>query len=68
MLTSLLEEKEIINMDLLEAYFIQALTWSLGASLLEDGRVKFDQYMKYLSAMSQVEPVNGLAGPGMYLS
>ena len=64
MLTSLLEEKEIINLDLLEAYFIQALTWSLGAALQEDGRIKFDQYMKYLSALPTVEHVNGVAGAG----
>lgn len=55
MLTSLLADKEIFNPEILEAYFIQALTWSLGASLLEDGRIKFDQYLKYLAALPLVE-------------
>ena len=38
---------------LLECYFLQALTWSLGAALLEDGRVKFDSLVKRLSGLSQ---------------
>eukprot|EP00118_Oscarella_pearsei_P005341 m.24505 g.24505 ORF g.24505 m.24505 type:complete len:2538 (+) comp28630_c0_seq1:2-7615(+) len=36
-----------------EAFFIQALYWSLGAGLLEDGRVKFDALVKRLSALPQ---------------
>jgi dynein heavy chain len=38
---------------LLECFFLQALTWSLGAALLEDGRIKFDSLVKNLSGMSQ---------------
>lgn len=38
---------------LLECFFLQALTWSLGAALLEDGRVKFDSLVKRLSGMTQ---------------
>ena len=67
MLTALLE-KEVVNADIMQAYFLQALYWSLGAGLLEDGRIKFDRYIKYLAAMSQVDPSQGLAGPGRLLS
>ena len=65
MLTSLLDEKEVVNPEVLQAYFIQAVTWSLGSSLLEDGRAKFDHYLKYLSAMPLVDPATGgVAGSG----
>ncbi|GCC38840.1 hypothetical protein chiPu_0023161, partial [Chiloscyllium punctatum] len=63
MLDSFLE-KEVDNFDVLECYFIEALYCSLGACLLEDGRVKFDDYVKRLASMSAVEASNTLAGPG----
>ena len=50
MLNALIE-KEITEVDVLEAYFLQALYWSLGASLLEEGRMKFDQYVRYLASL-----------------
>jgi len=50
MLDSLLV-KEYTSSDVIEALFLQALYWSLGAGLLEDGRVKFDNYVKYLASM-----------------
>ncbi len=50
MLDSLLD-KEYTDTDVLEALFLQALCWSLGAGLLEDGRVKFDNYVKYLASL-----------------
>ncbi|BFZ18669.1 hypothetical protein BsWGS_21707 [Bradybaena similaris] len=53
MLTALLVN-EVPEPTELEAYFLQALIWSVGAGLLEDGRVKFDTYVKYLSSMIQV--------------
>lgn len=53
MLTALLVN-EVPEPTELEAYFLQALIWSVGAGLLEDGRVKFDAYVKYLSSMIQV--------------
>ncbi len=63
MLDSLLE-KEMTENDILEAYFLQALYWSLGSGLLEEGRVKFDSYIKAISSMTQVDSETELAGPG----
>ena len=61
MLDSLLV-REITDYDVMECFFLQALYWSLGAGLLEDGRVKFDAQVKYLASMPSKE---GGAGPGM---
>ena len=66
MLDSLLE-REIINSEILQAYFFQALCWSLGAGLLEDGRAKFDRFVKYLGAIPEIDPLTGLASAGMLL-
>lgn len=66
MLDSLLE-KEVINDDVLMAYFLQALCWSVGAGLLEDGRCKFDRYVKFIAALSEKDPELGLAGIGEQL-
>ncbi|XP_067862341.1 dynein axonemal heavy chain 10 [Heptranchias perlo] len=63
MLDSFLE-KDVDNFDVLECYFIEAMYCSLGACLLEDGRIKFDEYVKRLASMSTVEASNALAGPG----
>uniref|UniRef100_UPI00398F6830 dynein axonemal heavy chain 10 isoform X2 n=1 Tax=Pristiophorus japonicus TaxID=55135 RepID=UPI00398F6830 len=57
-------EKEVDNFEVLECYFIEALYCSLGACLLEDGRIKFDDYIKRLASMSTVEAPNIFAGPG----
>lgn len=35
-----------------ESVFITSLVWSIGASLLDDGRIKFDGYLKRLSGLS----------------
>lgn len=35
-----------------ESVFISALTWSIGAGLLDDGRTKFDSYLKRISGLS----------------
>ena len=64
MLNALLHGSELISNQVVQAYFLQALTWSMGAALLEDGRVKLDQYIKYISAMLLIEPSVALAGPG----
>ena len=37
----------------LEAIFISALIWSVGAGLLEDGREKFDAFIKRLSQLPE---------------
>ena len=49
MLDSLLV-KEILDAPVLEAYFIQAMYWSLGATLIEESREKFDNYIKYCTS------------------
>ena len=56
--------KEIGESDVLECYFLEALYWSLGAALLEDGRVKFDTYMKTLASMPTNTEEGADAGPG----
>ena len=42
-----------IGSDTLETIFIQCLMWSIGAGLLEEGRIKFDTYVKKLSGLTQ---------------
>ena len=64
MLNALLDGNESISAQMVPAYFLLALTWSLGAGLLEDGRVKFDQYIKHISAVMLIEPSVAPAGPG----
>ena len=64
MLNALLDGREVMNTQVIQAYFLQALTWSLGAALLEDGRVKFDQYIKYVAAVMLIEPRVAPAGLG----
>lgn len=58
--------REVTDSAELEAYFIQALTWSIGGALLEDGRVKFDTQVKYLASLPPVTEEGKLAGPGQY--
>lgn len=59
MLDSLLlpyeNNKEPLDEMVLECVFIQALYWSMGACLLEDGRIKFDKQLKYWSTMQSIE-------------
>ena len=54
--------KEELSPDVLEAVFLQAMYWSLGASLLEDGRVKFDNYIKYIASMPTKDTEGAVAG------
>uniref|UniRef100_A0A2K6C8M7 Dynein axonemal heavy chain 10 n=1 Tax=Macaca nemestrina TaxID=9545 RepID=A0A2K6C8M7_MACNE len=63
MLDALLEG-EIEDLDLLECYFLEALYCSLGASLLEDGRMKFDEYIKRLASLSTADTEGVWANPG----
>lgn len=42
-----------IGSEVLETIFIQCIVWSIGAGLLEEGRVKFDTYLKKLAALTQ---------------
>ena len=59
--------KEVQDPYALEAYFLQALYWSVGAGLLEDGRVKFDNYVKYLASMTIIQDESVDAGLGSSL-
>ena len=60
--------KELAEADELEAVFLQALTWSIGAGLLEDGRIKFDAQLKALAAMSIIQDdEKHFAGLGIHI-
>ncbi|XP_069727356.1 dynein axonemal heavy chain 10 [Phaenicophaeus curvirostris] len=50
--------------DVLECFFLEALYCSLGAALLDAGRMKFDENVKRISCMSTVHDDNILAKPG----
>uniref|UniRef100_A0A8C4TE89 Dynein axonemal heavy chain 10 n=1 Tax=Erpetoichthys calabaricus TaxID=27687 RepID=A0A8C4TE89_ERPCA len=63
MLDALLENDEI-EPDVLECYFLEALYCSLGGTLLEQGKIKFDECIKKLASMSTVYDAKTLAGPG----
>nr|XP_038946048.1 dynein axonemal heavy chain 10 isoform X3 [Rattus norvegicus] len=63
MMDSLLEG-EIEDPDLLECFFLEALYCSLGSSLLEEGRIKFDECIKNLSSMPTAETEGNWARPG----
>lgn len=63
MLDSLLV-KEVPEFEALEAFFLQAIYWSLGAGLIEDARIKFDTYVKYLASLTTVDTDNPPAKAG----
>ena len=48
----------------LEALFVMSCCWSLGAALVEESRVKFDAYVKYLSSLPQPADEGTLAVAG----
>lgn len=45
-----MEEREIITW--IESIFFFAITWSIGASCSDDGRVKFDKLLRELISVS----------------
>lgn len=54
MLNSLLppkDENNFLGEDVTESIFIISLVWSIGAGLLDDGRIKFDSYLKRLTGL-----------------
>lgn len=57
-------EGEIEDPDLLECYFLEALYCFLGASLLEDGRIKFDECIKRLASLPTADTEGIWANPG----
>ncbi|KAM6052185.1 dynein axonemal heavy chain 10 [Chlamydotis macqueenii] len=62
MLEALVVQPEDPNV--LECFFLEALYSSLGAALLDAGRIKFDENVKRISCMSTVHDDNILAKPG----
>ncbi|XP_058137242.1 dynein axonemal heavy chain 10 [Dasypus novemcinctus] len=63
MLDALLEG-EIEDPDLLECFFLEALYCSLGASLIEDGRIKFDECIKRIASLPTADTAGVWASPG----
>ncbi|XP_060895064.1 dynein axonemal heavy chain 10 [Labrus mixtus] len=57
-------EGEPSSADVMECYFLEALYCSLGATLLESSRIKFDEFIKKLSCLTAVHDEKSLAGPG----
>lgn len=61
-----------IGAEALECFFLEALYCSLGATLLENGREKFDDFIKGLSALTIVHDEKQLAGlgeiPGLWIN
>ncbi|KAJ3602266.1 hypothetical protein NHX12_030025 [Muraenolepis orangiensis] len=64
MLEALLDAAESPGPEALECYFLEALCCSLGATLLDSGRSKFDDFIKKLSCLSPVHDQEAKAGPG----
>ena len=64
MLDALLAAAESPSPEALECYFLEALCCSLGASLLDDGRRKFDEFIKTASCLTPVQDETTGAGPG----
>lgn len=48
----------------LESYFLTALYWSVGATLIGDSRNKFDNYVKRLASLNEIPGEGAVAGPG----
>lgn len=59
-----LQENEDSTAEVLECCFVEALYCSLGATLLETDRSKFDVFIKRLSGLTTVQDEKKLAGPG----
>lgn len=57
-------EGEIEDPDLLECHFLEALYCSLGAALLDHGRIKFDECVKRLASLPTAETEGVWASPG----
>ncbi|XP_036382121.1 dynein heavy chain 10, axonemal [Megalops cyprinoides] len=63
MLDALLDE-EGLEAGVLECFFLEAMCCSLGGSLLDAGKLKFDEFIKRISCLTAVHDENTLAGPG----
>ncbi len=58
------ESNTFLGTDITEGIFITSLIWSVGAGLLEDGRVKFDSFVKRLSTLPSNAAEGISVGPG----
>ena len=56
-------DKDLTDPAVLEAVFLCALVWSLGACLLETDRVIFDKFVRRISGLPST-PTSGAVGPG----
>lgn len=63
MLEALLVE-DSLDPTVLECFFIEALCCSLGGTLVEAGKIKFDGFIKKISCMTTSHDENALANPG----
>ncbi|KAK3792441.1 hypothetical protein RRG08_045982, partial [Elysia crispata] len=63
MLTATMGDEELMPSDV-EALMLQALVWSIGATLVEDSRLQFDAYLKYLASMNIIMDEKKLAPSG----
>ncbi|RUS75418.1 hypothetical protein EGW08_016829, partial [Elysia chlorotica] len=63
MLTATLGDGELVPSDV-ECLMLQALVWSVGATLLEESRGQFDAYLKYMSGMNLIMDEKRLAPSG----
>uniref|UniRef100_A0A3Q3DBI2 Dynein axonemal heavy chain 10 n=1 Tax=Hippocampus comes TaxID=109280 RepID=A0A3Q3DBI2_HIPCM len=57
-------ENENQSADVLECYFLEALYCSLGATLVDNGREKFDDLTKRISSLTTVCDEKKMVGPG----
>ncbi|KAM4616801.1 dynein axonemal heavy chain 10 [Polymixia lowei] len=64
MMLDALLDTESHSAEVLECYFLEALCCSLGATLLDSGRTKFDDFIKKLSCLTTVHDEKAMAGPG----
>lgn len=64
MMLDALLDTEGLCADTLECFFLEALCCSLGATLLDNARGKFDDFIKKLSSLTTVHDEKALAGPG----
>ncbi|XP_028911199.1 dynein heavy chain 10, axonemal isoform X3 [Ornithorhynchus anatinus] len=57
-------DMEVEDSDVLEAYFLEAMYCSLGGTLLEEGRIKFDEFIKTIASMPTAYDDHVWARPG----
>ncbi|XP_048858906.1 dynein axonemal heavy chain 10 [Brienomyrus brachyistius] len=64
MMLDALLETEGLEGNVLECYFLEALCCSLGGTLLDSGKLKFDAFVKKLSCLPVTNNDQELTGPG----